>query len=577
MNIMKTKKVFILLAVLIIAGLNACNEEEILEKPIPPGQKSDAAAYEDTDAMRQLLNTAYKALQEGIGWHYQMNYFTLGSFRSDDAWAGGGDADKGGERHDINEYRIFSDNSYIYGYYRLSYLSIRYCNVVIKNADITIKANPDDAAKINDYVGQAKTLRALNYFMLARNFGGVPLILDPSSIEIKERATISEVFDQILSDLNSAIAMSDFRTNNEIFPTDDRGRMNKDAAKALKVKVYMKLAALEPSKAQSHFNTAYNLAKKVINSDAFQLANDYSEIWGYEGKFIREGIIEIGYPSPGDEDGHIWYATWLRPRYLYALDTKKREGIDGNRGWGFNTPTQDFVNAFHPGDPRLHWTVFFPGDSTDKLNEERVKQEICFYTSRTGYFYRKTTMEYFPDKATDKSFLNHKLYRYADLLLLGAEAANEIGESGDALTWLNMVRERARNTQAAPQHESNKIAGIPADVTITDKAQLRDTIRLERRLELGCEGERFYDLIRWHGTHGYNLKDIIDNAYQVVGPDYQTTIKSISGSDTTYYRKKGEQRSTMNVYVQLPKHLLLPIPKEEIDITNGVVKQNPGY
>ncbi len=574
---MKTKNVFILLAVLFIAGLSACNEEEILEKPIPPGQQSDAKTYKDPDAMRQYLNIAYKAMQEGIGWSYQRSYFTLGSFRSDDAWAGGGEADKGGDRHDINEYRIFSDNRLIYEYYRLSYLSIRYCNVVIKNADITINANPDKAATIKNYVGQAKTLRALNYFMLARNFGGVVITLDPSSIEVKKRATVSEVFDQVLSDLNSAIEMSEFKTNNEIFSTDDRGRMNKDAAKALKVKVYMKLAALEPSKAESYFKSAYNLAKKVINSGAFQLANDYSEIWGYEGKFIREGIIEIGFPSPGDQDGHIWYATWLRPRYLYELNSRKREGIDGNRGWGFNTPTQDFVNAFHPGDPRLHWTVFFPGDSTDKMNEEKVKQEICFYTSRTGYFYRKTTMEYFPVVVNDKSFLNHKLYRYADLLLLGAEAANEIGQSGDALTWLNMVRERARNTQAAPQHESSKIAGIPADVTITDKDQLRDTIRLERRLELGCEGERFYDLLRWHGTHGYNLKDIIENAYQVIGPDYQTTIKSISGGDTIYYRKEGEPRSTMNVNVVLPKHLLLPIPKNEVEITNGVVIQNPGY
>jgi hypothetical protein len=575
---MKTKNVIILLGVLIIASLSTCNKEEILEKPVPPGQKSDAVVYKDVDGMRFLLNSAYKALQEGIDWHYTMQHFVLGSFRSDDAVASGGDRDQGEDPQKIAQFNILSNNERIYDFYKMSYISIRYCNIVINNADITIKENPDKASTINDYVGQAYTLRAFNYFMLARNFGKVVITLDQSDIEPKERSSVSKVFDQILDDLNTAIANEDFRTNDKIFNkySDDMGRMNKDAAKALKVKVYMKLAALEPSNAQSHFTSAYNIAKEVINSGVFALVDDYSELWGYDGKFTREGIIEIGYPNEKEATGHQWYATWLRPRWLYKDSTWKREAIDGNRGWGFNTPTQDFVNAFHPGDPRLHWTVFFQGDSTDKMNEEGTKQRICFYSSKTGYFYRKTTMEKFPENPKDKSYLNHKIYRYADLLLLGAEAANEIdkdGSTSDALTWLNMVRERARNTQAAPGHETDKVAGIPADVTITDKNQLRDTIRLERRIELGCEGERFYDLLRWHGTHGYNLKTIIESAYEIVGPDYELVINK--EGDTL--RKEGKPRTMPDINVDLSKHLLLPIPKNEVEVTNGVVTQNPGY
>jgi len=154
--------------------------------------------------------------------------------------------------------------------------------------------------------------------------------------------------------------------------------------------------------------------------------------------------------------------------------------------------------------------------------------------------------------------------------LRGAEAANETGNTADALTWLNMVRERARNTVAAKNHEADKVAGIPANVTTTNQDDLRDIIRHERRVELGCEGERYFDLARWHGTHGYDLEEIIENAYLIAGPDYElTTNAQASASETP--------RNGLNIDVVIPKHLVAPIPQNEVDLTNGVVEQNQDY
>lgn len=551
---------------LLMVLLSGCNDD-LLEIPTPPGEQTDVSFYESVDGINHFLNQAYSAYGEYFSMHFPMGYFTLGSIRSDDAWAGG-EYNQSGDRVDVSEFRIFSDNSLMSEIWNQCYLSIRYCNIVIDNTHFAIEKNSSEEATLLNYIAQARVLRAWGYFMLARTFGDVPLLLKSGVLDNIPRDPVVKVYEQAITDLQTAISSGNLKTKQQI-PDEFQGQVSLGTAHAFMAKTYMYLAAADPSNAQDHFQEAYDAAKTLISSGEFDLLPDYSALWELENKFTSESVFEIGYPNFGvDKLHHHWYATWLRPRYIYTPGTREYQAIDGNRGWGFNTPTQDFVNAFEEGDPRLHWTVWMQGDSTTGLSEDEEMHEICFFASRTGYYYRKTTVDQHYN--SNKVFFNFKVYRYADLLLIGAEAANEIGESADALTWLNMVRERARNTPAAYNHEDDKVDGVPANVSTTDQTQLREIIRHERRVELGCEGERYFDLVRWHGTHGYNLKNIIENAYKIPGPDYALTTNAPAAASEV-------PRTGLDVDVELPKHLLAPIPKQEIELTDGVLVQNPGY
>lgn len=563
---MKLNIIKIVLATLVFCMLSC--SEDILEKPVQPGSLNDVALYRTVEGQQHLLNTAIMSLCEYFdnSRHFPIAHLALGSIRSDDAWSGIGVVDYW-FAYDVNENDIFAENMYVEALYRSHYLSIRYCNLIINNAEFAIEENPDKESikKIENLVAQAKTLRAFNYLYLTRAFGDLVITLN-SSITKVSRSPAENVYKLVFSDLEEAISSGALKKKSEQ-PNEELGQLTLGAARAIQAKAYMHYAAVDPGNARDHFAEAYSSAKAVIESGEYSLMTTYDQLWQFESKFGDESIFEIGYPEPGENYlQHHWWASWMRPLYIYKKGTRENVGTDSYRGWGHNTPSQDFVNSFHPGDPRLYWSVFFPGDSTAGLTEGDDRREICFVASESGYYFRKTNPEeYIPSV---KSFLGFKLIRYADLLLLAAEAANEIEQTADALKWLEMVRARARNTPAPYQHEDDVIEGIPVEITTTDQAVLRDSIRHERRIELGGEGERFYDLKRWHGTHGYNLKEIIENAAKIPGPDYlETTNNDLSG----------KPRQPKSATVDLPKDLLLPIPQSEINLNNGVIKQNEGY
>ncbi|HMT00380.1 MAG TPA: RagB/SusD family nutrient uptake outer membrane protein [Saprospiraceae bacterium] len=195
-----------------------------------------------------------------------------------------------------------------------------------------------------------------------------------------------------------------------------------------------------------------------------------------------------------------------------------------NLGWGFNRPSDNLIAAYEPGDPRRQATVIYVGeilpdgstkveDNPDILNE-RYNQK-AWVPKHAGL--------------QDNGPGNLRLLRYADILLLAAEAYNELGNGAAALPLVNQIRKRARGTNNF----------ILADITTTDQAQLRDKIRKERRIELAMEQHRWFDLVRW-GIAGDVMraagKPFIDN-----------------------------------------KHERFPLPQTEIDLSDGVLDQNNGW
>jgi len=551
--------VLLITSILILAGCS----KDFIDKPVQPGTQSDVTFRKTAQGLLYTLNTAYSPLAGSQWQQYPLTWVNFGQMRTDDSHVGGeGDNDSPGARA-MNNFNIFSTNADFSVFWRTCYNGIHYANAVIYSAPGALEVvTPADAVLINKYVGEAKCLRAYFYFDLVRQYGDLPLVLD-ASLTLRPRADRLLIYDQIEKDLIEAAAALPKATE---LKAEDKGRMNSGSALAILAKVYLFRASIETDKTTDYYTKSYETAKQVIDSKQFKLLTTYDAVWRNTGDFSTEGIVEGGQPVPSATSAaaSYWFGISQSPRYYYALGTKNK--VATTYGWGHNCPTQDFVNDFETGDPRLHWTVFFQGDSAVHGNTKSIKQAICFDLSTTGYYLRKYTPEY--SRTTMENPLNIKYYRYSDLLLVGAEAANEINKPADALDWLEQVRARARNTRPEQNHRlaPDYIAGVPVRITTTDQGQLRDIIRHERRIELGLEGHRFQDLVRWDGTFGFDWITRVQTAQLLPGPNYE-----IDNTDNS-----GLPRATHVVMVEV-KHKLSPVPDGEIKASSNTLSQNPGY
>jgi starch-binding outer membrane protein, SusD/RagB family len=355
----------------------------------------------------------------------------------------------------------------------------------------------------NRLIGESKFLRAHYYFYLVRWFGDIPLITRPlleSEYYNQPRAPKAEVYNLIIQDLKDAIAVLPEKSQ---YPSTDMGRATKGAARGVLAKVYLTMG---------DFVNAEQYALEVIQSGQYALFPQYNRIFLPEGENSSESVFEI-------------QATALEGSYNGATAWNMIQGVRGtpNLGWGFNNPSSDLIAAYESGDPRRDATILYVGevlpdgsaivqDNPDMLNE-RYNQKA--WTPRHPGL-------------QDNGPSNIRILRYADVLLIAAEALNENNKPSDALVYINLVRDRARG---------NRPMSVLPRLTITDKNQLRQAIWRERRVELAMEQQRWFDLIRT-GQAAEKL--------------------SSSGFVTG-------------------KHELMPIPQSEIDLSAGTLTQNPGY
>ena len=552
------------LVLLLILCSVSCTDE-FISKPIQPGTQSDATFRKTADGLLFTLNASYAPLAGNYWYMYALNRLSLGNYRSDDAQKGAESKESDVSEQSINDFNIFPTNSIVKEFWRTCYIGVHYANAVIESAPEALTvALPVDVPKINNYVGEAKVLRAYWYFELVKAFGDLPMLLSATDQTIIGRTNRLLIYDQIQKDLIEASTV--LQPANQLAETD-KGRMSSGAALALLAKVYLFRASVEPEKAGEYYTLSHQAAKNVIDSNQFSLLPSYSSNWKPEGDFSSEGIIEGGQPDDKGDIGYYGVAT--APRYYYT-GKKTATGLNikgpaSAYGWGFNTPTQDLVETFESGDPRKNWTIYEQGDSANVgISNKSTMLLICFDSSPTGYYTRKYVPNGYPVQGINH--LNVKYFRYSDLILVGAEAANEIGNSADALAWLELVRKRARNTLAAPHHSINKIEGAPVVVTESNKDLLRAIIHRERRVELAMEDGRFNDLVRWDGKNGFDFATTIQMAQAKIGPNFQ-----IDNDE-----KSGTPRIGHSVIVE-QKHKLLPIPEADIKTSGNILTQNEGY
>lgn len=471
------KKLQYIIICTIILGFVSCEKSLLEEEPesfISPGNfyKTEADAI-------AAINSVY----DDLGNIYDVTYQIITDNSTDDSKAGPGVNDAA--ILEIDNYTHSSVNNRLDMMWRFSYSGINRANTVLDR--IPLITNINEKTK-NQVLGEAKFLRALLYFDLLRLFGDVPLIL--TSTEQNEglmvtRTSKEEVYNQIITDLKDAeIALPG------IYSGKDLGRATQDAAKGMLAKVYLTRQA---------WQQAYDKAKEVINSKNkfYGLWDNYLDAFKPENENGKESIFEVQYQSGIGEGTLIMVTTLPRNTGLF---------------FGFDTwiPDPDILKSYENADVRktsTYYSQYTKDGKTVKFPEHIAK-----------YFDPVVINGNTRDAET-----NYPILRYADVLLMYAEAANELGgKTTEVLEYLNKTRNRAKLL----------------NLTITDKVLLRDAILNERRFELAFEGHRWFDLVRM-------------------------------GRLISTLRAKG------NTNIQ-DFHVLFPIPQRDIDINPNLI-QNSGY
>lgn len=390
---------------------------------------------------------------------------------------------------EIGNFVFTPENQAFNGIWTYDYEGVSRCNLAIgflTDPEVIQKTGISQARK-DQLLSEAYFLRAYYYFDLVNNFGDVPLILkSPDSFEeafsVSVRAPKDEVLEKIGLDLEMAKELAPQVKNDAVDPW----RVSKGAIMALQAKMALY---------NENWTEVLNLVMELDNLGFYGINANYFDAFDASMEFNDQEVI-------------------------FAYDHRSGEnpangnGLAAVSGWGFFAPTDDFLAAFEPNDPRLAYTI-----NVDNQHSPKIMGSITDY------------------KGNDDSPGNKVYIRYADVLLWKAEALNESGSPADAVTIINQIRERARNTPTADGAVVPD-GTLPPRPSSNDQAQVRAWIQLERRVELGFESQRFNDLKRW----------------------------GIAESVLTDLGKNFEERN-----------YLYPIPQADIDKSGGSIVQNPDY
>ena len=371
------------------------------------------------------------------------------------------------------------------------------------------------------------------YFRLVRMFGGVPKVdyVIYSSEKWKQpRATKEEIYDLITKDL---LAAEPVLWKKSEYEDADLGRATKGAAQAMLLKVYLYMHNYTEAKKWGEF------IKLQAEAGEYRLCEQYADNFTLEGENGPESVFEIQYmdePTSDFGEGN----GFTRGTFTTIL-TRSRSTAFGTSGWGFNKPTQNLYNEFENGDPRREISILNPTDAQITTPTEEI-----YLGSR--YVSRKYTLmdennRYASLSHTTRSPINNKVIRYADVLLMYAEACCETNDLPSAKSALNAVRQRARG------NTPNILPDFPyGSYNDNNKEDLIKAIRHERRVELAMEGHRWFDLCRW----------------------------GIAKSTMDAYKagESAEAKAEMGDFIE-GKHELFPIPQEEVNL--GGLTQNSGY
>lgn len=483
---------------IIVIGSFACNED-FLERP-PLSQTTEGLFPATENDALLATNGAYNSMRQ---WNLNAGGFPLLDIMTDQVTKGSSDGD-GASTAVFEDFSFDAFDPAMERWYATLYQGIRKSNLVILEVP---KITMDETLK-SRYIAETRFLRAYFYSILVRAFGDAVLVMEINPPLDLVRTDAQIIWDDvIIPDLEFAIENLPEKSD---YAAIDLGRVTRGGAKALLARLYLYLG---------DFPKAQSYAEEVINSGQYSLELNFEDAFTVQNEGGVESVWEVpalpfGFGDGGNQYGNTW-AVRGTP----------------NRGWGFGRPAYSWITKMlNNNDPRLDGSVIFLGEeldgiviagddaTTDTTTVDGQIVEIECYNQKI----------WTPGTTAQESFgHNQRIIRYADVLLMAAEAANENGSPTVALNYLNQVRARARGSNAS----------VLPDITVTDQAALRRLIEDERNYELAFEGLRFWDLVR------------TNRATAILGP-----LGFESG-----------------------KHELFPIPQSEIDISQRRIKQNPNY
>lgn len=482
--------------------------KKFLDQEVPGAFPEQEFYKTDADAS-QAVYGVYDMMQA----HYNNNWASLYMIKtllSDESNAGGSDAGDQPGYQTLDNFNFDATNDKVRDAWRMCYFTIYRANKVINRVD------PGTPLRTR-LIAEAKVLRAYNYFELVSLWGDVPLVLNdipPASYTSTGRTAKAAVYAQIEKDLNEAIAILPQKT---AYSGADKFRVSRGTAQALLGKALLY---------QQKWADAATQLEAVINSNQYALASSIGTAFSKNHEFGQESVFEISYttdraydwgnfPWGGAPESNI-HIQLMGPRADFYTKAPADSLI---AGWGFNLPKQKLWDAYiAAGDVvRRRQTVMSATEliaAGGNWSNPTAYDYEGFFQRKYGSFQSQTGA---PIGELNYG-TNWRHIRYADVLLMAAEAFYRSNNEGKARTYVNQVR--ARSSLAA--------------INSTGAALLTDIVR-ERQLELAFEGVRFTDLVRW----GMASAELGSLGYSAA------------------------------------KHALLPIP--DYDVKTGRLSQNPGY
>ncbi|MRT93971.1 RagB/SusD family nutrient uptake outer membrane protein [Ancylomarina sp. 16SWW S1-10-2] len=504
-----------ILGIAVAFSTASCNEDSFLN--VEPKGKLSSDTYLETEAeVKTVVVGVYNSMQENYSSGAWASVYFIKNLPADDCLAGSTEGDQADYQY-IDDFAIQTTNAKLEGIWTNFYKAISSANTVIN----LVEPSTDGRKAL---IAEAKALRAYNYLELVTLFGGVPLMtvnpVDPSEYHLP-RAGADEVYAQIEKDFSEAIV--DLPLKSE-YSSADKYRFSKGTAQA-----YYGKALLYQKK---YAEAAIQLAA-VISSSEYDLEPNFADVWTQGTEFGQESLFEMSYTSQElyDWGSFPWDGT-NESNIEAQLQGPRGDIFDVSgsslnivNGWGFNAPSAKIAQAFiDAGDTeRKNATLISADDffATGGKYAEKYNGDAHDYEGfmRLKYATKAAETAAAPATAELNYTINWRLMRYADVLLMAAEAYHFSDQPGLALIELNKVRERA---------------GL-SDLTEV----VFEAIVTERQLELAFEGSRYWDLVRW-GLASQELGSL----------GYQTG-----------------------------KHELFPIPQNEIIANNAIAEtdQNPGY
>lgn len=510
-----------------------------------------------------LVTTAYSALGND---HYDVPFslWPYGNVRSDDAYKGGGDL------NDIGVFHFYEISQNIQPTFAEPDKLWFSCYQGISRANNALRLLKESSfEKKNERMGEMYFIRGHFYFMLKQVFGHIPFVDENTPDNEYEKTP-----NTLPNDEQWAWIVSDFKKAYDLLPTSQpqKGRADKYAAATYLAKAYLYKAYRQDESNNVTSIDATDL-EQVLTYTNEVMASSYGLEDDFAFNFLP-GAYENGKES------------------IFAIQFSHEDGTAyGRLNWGdvlstpmglgccdFHKPSQNLVNAFKTTngipqfdtynnanynassdktDPRLFHTVAIPG-LPYKYNTNRIYQEDWNRNINIYGVYASLKENVDPDCSCFKNInpfrgnsKNRIVLRYADVLLMRAEALIELNRQNEALTLINQVRQRAKQSTSLIGYATN-VDIEPYTSASWTQEYARQALRWERRLEFAMEGQRFFDLVRW------GIADEVINSYYISEASRRPAI--YSGAHFT---------KNKNEYI--------PIPQQQIGFVKGIYKQNAGF